>query len=100
MILALSTPCYYPNSRKTNFNFSQFYFEKKEEIDRSLTIYHSALTESLKNLGKHHILTGQLFFDTGEVFLKLGKKEDAILMMEKGFTIIDHIEDVKTNFKP
>ena len=59
-----------------------------------MAIYHSALTESLKNLGKHHILTAQLFFDTGDVFLKLDKKDDAILMMEKGFTIIDHVEDV------
>lgn len=49
--------------------------------------YESGLNDCLRILGVDHPLTGQMYLDIASVFLKMDKREKAIIFLKKAYEI-------------
>lgn len=92
--ITLSMLCFTPSLRKfrlyiVDFDSVSKYRFNMEEYEDSIRNYKLGLNECLKILGIDHPMTGQMYLDIANVFLKMEKREEAIRFLEKAFEIFD-----------
>lgn len=71
----------------TFHEFLGYYYYLKEDYESSLEKYEAGLNDCLRILGVDHPLTAQMYLDISSVFLKLDKREKAIVFLKKAYEI-------------
>ena len=71
----------------TFHEFIGYYYFMKEDYEQSLECYEAGLNDCLRILGVDHPLTGQIYLDIASVFLKMDKRERAIIFLKKAYEI-------------
>ena len=70
-------------------SFLASYHFYSEKYQKALIHYKSALDCCLNILGVDHSMTGQLYLDIADIFMKMSKREESIRLLEKAFQIFD-----------
>jgi tetratricopeptide (TPR) repeat protein len=68
------------------------------DFNLALRHYRTALEDCLRILGVDHPLTGQMYLDIANVFLRMERREEAIRFLEKAFEIFDTAKHVSLRF--
>lgn len=106
--ISAATIPFYPRSthqwrkRSSNLPISSYNFEV-ENYQVALKHFQIALDACLKVLGVDHPMTGQIYLDIANVFLKMERREEAIRFLEKAFEIFDtskHVFQIQSLLLP